>query len=139
MMIVKLLALICGYSVDKLFEGDEITMNCKIESVLYIRSANNSKESLDSQRLLGEKYAKQNSMSLSIIEDAQSSGAAPFNDRVGLRWLVHLIEVGLVKFVIVDSVIRISRDVNQVMSFGSLIEKHNAKLIVLDGAEVYRN
>ncbi|WP_239585994.1 recombinase family protein [Bacillus mesophilus] len=57
---------------------------------------------------------------------------------VRLRRLIQLIEVGLVKVVMVDSLIRISRDVNQIMSFGSLIEKHNAKVIVLDGAEVYR-
>lgn len=113
-------------------------MKDKIESVLYIRSANNSKESIVSQRAIGEMYAKQNSMSLSIIEDAHSSGVAPFHERAGLRWLIHLIEVGLVNIVIVDSLIRISRNVNQIVSFGSLIEKHNAKLIVLDGANVYR-
>jgi DNA invertase Pin-like site-specific DNA recombinase len=113
--------------------------NSNIESVLYIRSANNSKESLELQRLFGEKYAHQNSMSLSIIEDAQSSGMTPCKERAGLRWLIHLIEVGLIKIVIVDSLIRISRDVNQVMSFGSLIEKHNVKQIVLDETEVYRN
>jgi DNA invertase Pin-like site-specific DNA recombinase len=114
-------------------------MNSKIESVLYIRSANNSRSSIDLQRFKGEKYAKQNSMSLNFIEDDHSSGIAPFNERAGLRWLIHLIEVGLIKIVIVDSLIRISRDGNQVLSFGSLIEKHNAKLIVLDEAEVYRS
>ncbi|ESU34513.1 hypothetical protein G3A_00745 [Bacillus sp. 17376] len=108
-------------------------MNSKIESVLYIRSANNYKKSLDLQRLAGEKYAKQNSMSLSIIEDAQSFGITPFNERAGLRWLI------LIKIVIVDSLIRISRDLNQVLSFGSLMEKHNAKLNVLDEADVYRS
>ncbi|MBT2683371.1 recombinase family protein [Bacillus sp. ISL-37] len=114
-------------------------MNYKIESALYIRSANNSRSSLESQRLKGEKYAKLNSISLSIIEDAPSSGFTPFNERSGLRRLVHLIEVGLINIVIVDSLIRISRDVNQILSFVSLIDKHNAKLIVLDEAEVYRN
>jgi DNA invertase Pin-like site-specific DNA recombinase len=114
-------------------------MNSKIESVLYIRSASNSRASLDSQRLKGENYAKQNSLSLSIIEDAQSSGVTPFNERAGLHWLIHLIEVGLIQIVIVDSLIRISRDVNQCLSFRSLIEKHNAKLIILEESEVYRS
>lgn len=114
-------------------------MNCKIENALYIRSANNSRSSLESQRLKGEKYAKLNSMSLSIIEDAQSSGITPFNERTGLTSLVHMIEVGLTNIVIVDSLIRISRDVNQIFSFVSLIDEHNVKLIVLDEAEVYRN
>ncbi|MFT4414522.1 recombinase family protein [Fredinandcohnia humi] len=111
-------------------------MNYKIDSALYIRSAINSKESLDIQRSIGEKFAEQYSMSLSIIEDVQTSGMIPCEERAGSRWLIHLIEVGLIKIVIVDSLIRISRDVNQVMSFSSLIKKNNGKLIVLDGAEV---
>lgn len=72
-------------------------MNSKTEGVLYIRSANNSRSSIDLQRLKGEEYAKQNSMSLSIIEDAHSSGISQSNERAGLQWLVHLIEVGLIK------------------------------------------
>ncbi|WP_096156213.1 recombinase family protein [Bacillus sp. FJAT-45066] len=111
-------------------------MNTAIEGALYIRSANNSRISLASQRLAGEKYAKQNSLSLNIIEDAKSSGATPFSERAGLRRLVHLIEDGQAKIVIVNSLTRISRDVNQIRSFGLLIEKHNAKLIVLDEEEV---
>lgn len=63
-------------------------MNSKIESVLYIRSANNSRESLEVQKLEGENYAKQNSMSLSIINDAQSSGLTPMSERPGLRWFL---------------------------------------------------
>lgn len=115
-----------------------MTMNSKIESVLYIRSANNSKESLDLQRLAGKSYAQKKSISLSIIEDTQSSGRTPITERPGLRWIIHLIEVGLIKNVIVDSLCRISRDVYGIFYFRSLIEKHNGKLIVLDQAELYR-
>ena len=107
-------------------------MNNKIEGVLYIRSVNNSKVSIDSQKLKGEKYAKRNSLSLSIIEDTQSSGLEPFNERAGLQRLVNLIEEGLVKIVVVNSLDRISRDIKQVMTFDELIAKHNAKLIVLE-------
>jgi DNA invertase Pin-like site-specific DNA recombinase len=78
-------------------------------------------------------------MLFSIIEDVQSSGITPLNDRPGLNWLIHLIEVGRVKNVIVDSLVRISRDVNQVLSFNSIIEKHNAKLIVIDKTEEHSN
>ncbi|MBM7662265.1 hypothetical protein JOC85_003072 [Bacillus mesophilus] len=56
-------------------------MNGKIKSVSYIRSANKSEESLDSQRSKCEVYAEQNLMSISIKEYAQSSGATPFDER----------------------------------------------------------
>jgi DNA invertase Pin-like site-specific DNA recombinase len=108
-------------------------MSNKIDIVLYIRSANNSKSSLELQRLYGENYAKQNSLHLSIIEDSHISGLTPINERSGLRWLIHLVEVGLIKTVIIDSFHRISRNVIELSSFLSLLEKHNAKLIVLDG------
>ncbi|MEC1526087.1 recombinase family protein [Neobacillus niacini] len=108
-------------------------MSNKIENVLYIRSANNSIPSINSQRLYGENYAKQNSLHLSIIEDAHISGLTPINERSGLRWLIHLVEVGLIKTVIIDSYHRISRDLIELSSFLSLLKKHNAKLIVLVG------
>lgn len=107
-------------------------MNSKRKSVLYIRSANNSKESLDSQRLDGKNYAKQFSMPLEIIEDFQSSGLTLMNERPGLQKLIHLIKTGEIKTVIVTSYSRISRDVVELHYFQSLIEKQNAKLVVLN-------
>lgn len=56
-------------------------------AVLYIRSASNSKESLDSQRLKGQNYAKQHSLQFSIIEDPNAGGKGPLEERAGLRWL----------------------------------------------------
>ena len=105
----------------------------KIENVLYIRSANNSKTSIESQRLYGENYAKKNSLDLSIIVDPHTSGLTPLNDRSGSRRLIQLVKVELIKTVIIDSFHRISRDLIELSSFLSLLEKHNAKLIVLDG------
>jgi DNA invertase Pin-like site-specific DNA recombinase len=113
-------------------------MSKKVEhAALYVRSANHSKQSLDSQRTKGEYYAKQHALHLSIIEDPQLSGLVPLEERAGLRWLVHLVEVGLIKTVIVDSVIRISRKFEQLYYFKSLLRKHNAKLIILEGVERY--
>lgn len=105
-------------------------MNTK--SVLYIRSANNSKESLDSQRLDGENFVKKFSMPLNIIEDTHSSGLTPLNNRPGLRKLIHLIKTGKIKTVIIASHCRISRNVMELYEFQLLIKKHNAELIVLN-------
>lgn len=108
-------------------------MSKKVEhAVLYVRSARHSKESLDSQRTKGENYAKQHSLQLSIIEDPHASGNGPLEERAGLRWLLHLVEVGLIKTVIVDSSCRISRNYVDFIYFKSLIEKHGANLIVLN-------
>jgi DNA invertase Pin-like site-specific DNA recombinase len=112
-------------------------MGNKNKNVLYIRSANNSKSSLETQRLYGENYAKQNSLDLSIIEDPHTSGLTPLIDRSGLRYLIQLLEDGLVKTVIIDTFHRISRNFIELSSFLSLLEKHNAKLIVLDGGEEF--
>lgn len=111
-------------------------MNNKIESVIYIRSANNSKRGLNLQRLECETYAKQNSMSLSVIEDSQASGFSKMTDRPGLRLLIHLVEVGLIKNVIVSCLSRISRDVKELHYIQSLFKKHNAKIIVTDKSEL---
>ncbi len=97
------------------------------------------KKSLDSQRFAGEEYAKQNSISLSIVEDTHSSGRTPVNELPGLRWLIDLIEVGLIKNVIVTCFTRISRDVKELIYFQSLLEKHNAKLIVIDKGKIKLN
>ncbi|MEA3321471.1 MAG: hypothetical protein U9Q88_15785 [Bacillota bacterium] len=70
-------------------------MNNEVESVLYISSANNAKESLELQKLMGEKYANQNSMSLSIFADTQASGVTPVRKQAGLQKLIHLIEIGM--------------------------------------------
>lgn len=86
-------------------------MSEKLEhAVLYIRSASYSKDSLDSQRAKGDYYAKQRSLQLSIIEDPHAVGIGRLEERAGLRWLIHLVEVGLIKAVIVDSTCRISRN-----------------------------
>lgn len=111
-------------------------MRTKDESVLYIRSANNSKRALELQRFYGETYAKQNSMSLSIIEDTQTPGVTPLNKRSGLRWLLHLVEVGLVKNVIVTCLTRISRSTTELLYIQSLFAKHGAKLMVINKSEL---
>lgn len=110
-------------------------MSNKIESVLYIRSATNSKQALELQRSNGTTYAQENAMSLSLIEETQSSGFTPVNDRPGMRWLIHLVEVGLVKNVIVSNLTRISRSVTELHDIQSLFAKHGAKLIVIDQNE----
>jgi DNA invertase Pin-like site-specific DNA recombinase len=106
-------------------------MNNEVESVLYIRSANNAKESLELQRLMGEKYANHNSMSLSIFADTHEIGITPVIKRAGLRKLIHLIEIGVIKTVLVSCLSRISRDVKEVLYFQALLRNHNVKLIVL--------
>lgn len=106
-------------------------------AVLYIRSASYSKDSLDSQRAKGDYYAKQHSLQLSIIEDPHAGGIGRLEERAGLRWLLHLVKVGLINIVIVDSFSRISRNLEQLFYFKSLLRKHNAKLIVLEGVERY--
>ncbi|WRP06582.1 recombinase family protein [Rossellomorea aquimaris] len=109
-------------------------MNNEVESVLYIRSANNAKESLELQRLMGGKYANDNSMSLRIIADTHASGKSgntPVRELAGLRNLLYLIEIGIIKTVLVGCLTRISRDVKEVLYFQALLRNHNAKLIVL--------
>lgn len=101
-------------------------------AALYVRSASHSKESLDSQRLKGQNYAKQHSLPLSIIEDPHTGGIGPLEERSGLRWLLHLVEVGLINTVIVVSQCRISRSFDDTFYFKSHLEKRSAKLIVLD-------
>jgi DNA invertase Pin-like site-specific DNA recombinase len=108
-------------------------MSKKIDhAVLYVRSASHSKVSLDSQKTKGEYYANRHSLQLRIIEDYHSSGIGPLEKRVGLRWLMHLVESGLTKNVIVDSSCRISRKALDIFYFKSFIEIHGAKLIILD-------
>lgn len=106
-------------------------MNNEVESVLYIRSAINAKESLGLQRLMGEKYANDKSMSMSIIADTHASGRTPVRELAGLRNLLYLIEIGVIKTVLVSCLTRISRDVKEVLYFQALLRNHNAKLIVL--------
>jgi DNA invertase Pin-like site-specific DNA recombinase len=113
-------------------------MNKKIENVLYIRSATNSKDSLDSQRLAGKSYAKENSMALNIIEDPQVSGGSPINERTGGSYLLHLVKKGYVETIIVDTLYRISRDFVELADFLSFLKEHNVKLIVLDIDKVFK-
>ncbi|WP_201716144.1 recombinase family protein [Rossellomorea arthrocnemi] len=83
-------------------------MNNEVESVLYIRSANTAKESLELQRLMGKKYANNNSISFSIIADTHASGNTPVRELAGLRKLIHLIEVRKIKTVLISCLSRIS-------------------------------
>lgn len=106
-------------------------MNNEVESVLYIRSADNAKESLELQRLRGEKYANHNSMSLRVIADTHASGNTPVRELAGLRKLIHLIEVRKIEMVLISCLSRISRDVKEVLYFQALLRNHNVKLIVL--------
>lgn len=108
-------------------------LSTKIENALYIRSASNSKSSIETQRLIGEKYAKQHSLHLSVFEDSHTHGFTPLNERNGLGRLIRLVEVGLIKTVIVDTLYRISRNGVDLYSFSSLLKQHNAKLIVING------
>jgi len=103
-------------------------------NVLYVRSANNSKDPLYLQKKSGVHYAKQNSLHLSIIENL-SSGNTPLNERSGLSLLLHLIELGRVKTIIVDAHYRISRSSVVLSYFFSITKAHNVKLIVLDGGD----
>lgn len=111
-------------------------MSNKIDSVLYIRSATNSKHALELQRSNGTTYAEENNITLSVIEETQSSGVTPINDRPCMRWLIHLVEVGLVKNVIVSNLTRISRRATEVHQIQSIFAKHCAKLIVIDQNEL---
>ncbi|MFI2858618.1 recombinase family protein [Paenibacillus sp. JSM ZJ436] len=101
-------------------------------AVLHVRSASHSKESLDPQRVKGQNYAKQHSLQLSIIEDPHASGIGLLENRSGLRWLKHLVEVGLIKSIIVDSSYRISRITLDLFHFKLFLDNHGAKLIALD-------
>ncbi|MEH7154713.1 recombinase family protein [Neobacillus drentensis] len=101
------------------------------QTVFYIRS--NDRESLNSQNLKGEKYARQNSLSFSFIVDAKTSGLKPFSERPGMRKILQMVEDGIVETVIVDSLNRISRDVEQLLYFIEFLSKYHTKLVLLDG------
>jgi DNA invertase Pin-like site-specific DNA recombinase len=107
-------------------------MSSKIENVIYIRTANHSTHSSNLQRTNGLNYAKQQSLSFRIIEE-HFSGDKKITERPGMKFLFSLVEARKVNLIIVDSLSRISRDAVQIFYFISLLEKHNAKLIVLDG------
>jgi DNA invertase Pin-like site-specific DNA recombinase len=107
-------------------------MSSKIENVIYIRTANHSIHSSNLQRTNGVNYAKQQSLSFRVIEE-HLPGNKKLNERTGMQFLLSLVEARKVNAIIVDSPCRISRDTEQIFYFTSLLEKHGAKLIVLDG------
>lgn len=108
-------------------------MNKKFEhAVLYARSNSHSEQQFESQRVKGRQYAEQHSLQLSIIEDPHSAGSGPLKKRDGLRWLLYLVEVGLIKTVIVESSCRIRRNFVDLFYFKSLLTNHGTQLIVLD-------
>lgn len=109
-------------------------MSNKIENVIYIRTANHSIKSSNLQRTNGLNYAKQQSLSFRVIEE-HFTGNKKLNERPGMQILLSLVEARKVNAIIVESPCRISRDTEQVFYFISLLEKHNAKLIVLGGGE----
>jgi DNA invertase Pin-like site-specific DNA recombinase len=101
------------------------------QTVLYIRS--NHQESLNLQKLKGENYAEQHSLSISTIVDTKTSGLKPFSDRSGMRKILQMVEEGIVKSIIVDSFNRVSRDVEQLLFFIEFLNKYHTKLVILDG------
>ncbi|UOQ44071.1 recombinase family protein [Halobacillus salinarum] len=104
-------------------------------TVLYVRSTNNSKHSLELQKSNGRNYAKHNSLKLNIIVDTNTSGVKPLNERSGSSALLHLVENGLVNTIIVESLSRISRNFVVTSEFISFIDQHNVNLIILEGGD----
>jgi DNA invertase Pin-like site-specific DNA recombinase len=100
------------------------------QTVFYIRSID--QESLNSQKLKGEKYGEQNSLSFSFIVDTKTSGLKPFSERPGMIKILQIVEERIVKSVIVDSLNRVSRDVEQLLYFIEFLSKHHTKIVILD-------
>ena len=79
-----------------------------IEAVLYVRS--NNLKSFNLQKLKGKNYAEENSISIKIIMDLNTSGLKSLGERPGLQSIVKFVKRRMVKTIILDSLHRVSRD-----------------------------
>ena len=98
-------------------------------TVLYIRS--NHLESFNLQKLMGENFAEQHSLSIDIIADTTTSRFRSFSVLPGIQKVLQLVEEGIVKSVIVHSLDRVSRDSKQLLYFIEFLRANHAELIIL--------
>jgi DNA invertase Pin-like site-specific DNA recombinase len=107
------------------------THDRNMDTVLYIRS--NHLESFNLQKLKGEKFAEQHSLSIDIIADTTTSGFKSFSVRPGIQKVLQLVEDRMVKSIIVDTLHRVSRDSKELLNFNELLKANHVELIILDG------
>ena len=99
--------------------------------MFYIRSID--QESLNLQKLKGEKYAEQNSLLFNFIVNEKTSGLSPFSERPGMHKVLQMVEERKIKTVIVYSLIRVSRDTEQLLYFIEFLNKYHTRLVILNG------
>jgi len=101
------------------------------ETVVYIRS--NSVESLNLQQLRSKEYADQQSLSINIIVDTNTSGLSSLFERPGMGRLLQMVKDKEINTIIVDTLCRVSRDAYQLLLFTHFLKGNHIKLVVLDG------
>ncbi|CAM4342472.1 hypothetical protein PAAL109150_21725 [Paenibacillus alkaliterrae] len=103
-----------------------ITLKCAVGSVAQLGIV--KKENLSQPPV--RQVASQTSDKIELLVRWRNPREA--KQMIWLRWLLHMVEVSLMKTVIVDSLFRIRRNSVNLIHHKSFLDKYGAKLIVLE-------